>query len=276
LSAAGPELERSGFRGALALRGIDAGSGTAVADDLAAVAYRSGDPETRFTAIRSPVSTLLGFGVLPGLGGSPGLQRAHSSGGAPLEWPAVPAPEVFVVRVSDRARRYLPTVLAVGLPAAAPVEVPLYSAPGRPAPSGLATVRGEVRVSADGSEAAWAVVSLTAGGVPYETVSDGRGRFLFYLPYPEALPPLSAVAATGLDSVTWPLELRVRYQPGALRPVAGAAPGDPPELGSIRGQAPALATLGGSGGSGGGPAAELDLTLAFGTALVLRVGVTPA
>ena len=259
------ELERSGFRGALALRGVDAGSGTAVADDLAALAYREGDSETRFTVTRSPVSSLLGFGVLPGL-----AQRTHSTGGAPLTGPPVPAPQGFVVRVSDRARRYLPTVLAVDLPAAAPVEVPLYSAAGRPAPSGLATVRGDVRVTAGGGEAAWAVVTLTAGGVPYETVCDGRGRFLFYLPYPEALPPLSPGTASGLDSVTWPLGLRVRYQPGALRTVAGSGPADPPELGSIRGQAPALAD------QGGDPAAELDVTLAFGTALVLRVGVTPA
>jgi len=262
------ELERSGLRGALALRCFDASSGAAVADDLAAVAYREGDPQTLFTAARSPVSGLLGFGVLPGLGPS---QRTRSSGGAPLDWPPVATPESLVARVTDRARRYLPVVLAVNVPATAPADVPLYSGPARPAPSGLATVRGDLRVTTDGSEAAWAVVTVTAGGGVYETVCDGRGRFLFYLPYPEALPPLSGVTAPGLDGVTWPLALRVRYQPGALRPVAGSAPGDPPELGSIRGQAPALASQGDSD-----PAAELDVTLAFGTALVLKAGVTPA
>ncbi|WP_405868109.1 hypothetical protein OG407_49680 [Streptomyces sp. NBC_01515] len=259
------ERERIAYRAPLALRCADAVSGAAVGDGLSAVAWRGSDPATTYPAVPSPVSSLLGFGGLPG---QRPYERAYSTGGDPLNWPDPAAPEPFTVRVTDHARRYLPVTLLAQVPVSAPVEVPLYSAPGRPAPSGWAVVRGELR-AADQSAVAWAVVEVAADTVPYTTVSDADGRFLLHLPYPEALPALpgASSAGAGLGAVTWPLTIGVRSEPATLRtPAAPAAPG-PPYLDSILGQA--------AGGidPGGGAIPTVTETLVFGAPVTLLLTV---
>ena len=76
--------------------------------------------------------------------------------------------------------------------------------------------------------------------------------------------------------MTWPLTIAVACEPSTLT----AAPGtdwdpirggtDPPELGSILGQAAAQQEV------GGGPAATSTATLAFGTPTVLTLSVAPS
>jgi hypothetical protein len=268
------ERERTGYRAPLALRCSDPVGEVAAGGGLSAVAWRESDPAVTYRAVPSPVSSLLGFGSLPG---QRAYQRTRSTDGRPLSWPAPAGSEPFVVRVTDRYRRYLPTTLLAGVPVSAPVDVPLYSAPGRPAPSGWATVRGELHSAADRSALAWGVVEVSTDAVRYITVSDDSGRFLLHLPYPEALPALagspsaaSGPAASGLGAVTWPLTIGVRCEPGALRrPAAPAAP-EPPYLDSILAQAPAGID------PGGGPQPTVTATLAFGAALVLPITVVPA
>lgn len=268
------ERERIGYRAPLALRCFDAVSAVGVAcgaGGLSAVAWRESDPATTFAAVPSPVSSLLGFGGLPG---QRAYQRAYSTDGRPLSWPAPAAPEPFVVRVTDRGRRYLPVTILAEVPVSTPVDVPLYSAPGRPAPSGWAVVRGELHDAADRAPIAWGVVEVSTDAGQYSTVSDESGRFLLYLPYPEALPALldspSAGSGSGLGAVTWPLTIGVRSEPGALRRPAASTVPEPPYQDSILGQAPARID------PGGGPQPTVTETLAFGAALVLPITVVPA
>jgi hypothetical protein len=263
-------METTSYRAPLALRVIDSISGTDVGDGLIAIAWPQGDPASARTALRSPVSTLLGFGTLPGL---------HSQELALLAAGAEPSGPVlgllpFIVTVTDTLGRFLPEALVVKVPVAAPVDATLYSAPARPRPPGWATVYGEIHVDLDGTPAAWALLEITDGTAAYryQTVSDEAGRFLFYLPYPEALPPLagSPPVGGGIGQVTWPLTVTVNYQPATLTWPANPAPAGPPDISSIRAQNQAeIATSGGMQPS-------YDGTLSFGTPLLLLLDVVPA
>jgi hypothetical protein len=269
------ELERIGYRAALSVRCVDAVRGTVIADDIVATAWPAADPATRLVASRSPVSGLLGFGRLPG---SRDLQLARSPGGRPLEWPPDPAPEPYVVKVVDPRGRYLPVVRLVPVPVPAPVDIPLHSGPARGGQSGWALVRGEVHDATSRAALGWSVVTVTAGPDSYPVVSDGLGRFLLVVPYPEALPPLagSPPSGPGLSAMTWDMTIAVACEPGALT----AAPGtewdpihggsDPPGLDSILGQAAAPQRVGGQ------LTATSTATLAFGAPSVLTLSVEPS
>lgn len=268
-----PELERVGYRAALSVRCLDAVRGTVVADDVVATAWPVADPSARLVATRSPVSGLLGFGVL-----FRERQFARSPGGQPLEWPPDPTPEPYVVNVVDLRGRYLPAVLVVPAPVPAPVDIGLHSGPARGGQSGWAMVRGEVHHATTSAPLGWSVVTVTAGLDSYPVISDGIGRFLLVVPYPEALPPLagSPPAGPGLGAMSWPLTIAVACEPGRLTaargtdwdPIRGGA--DPPELGSILGQAAAQQDVGGV------LAATSTATLAFGTPTVLTLSVQPS
>jgi hypothetical protein len=257
-------LEITGYRAPLVVSCTDSATGAAVGDVLLVTAWPAGDPSDVRSARRSPVSALLGFADLPGLRE---YETAVAAGSGPLGWtPAAGRP--FLVSVTDPMRRYLPELSEVSVPVTAPVPITLYSAPARPAPPGWATVRGLVRAQ-DGAPARWSAVTVDTGTDGYLTLADERGQFLRYLPYPEALPPLtgSPPAGPGLSGVHWPLTISVRYQPSAQ---AWPADGFPPELSSILGQAQAgIAAAGGSQ-----PA--LQATLIFGATLNLSVTVIPA
>jgi hypothetical protein len=216
------------------------------------------------------VSTLLGFGTLPGLHSQElGLLAANAVPSGP-----VPGLLPFVVTVTDALGRFLPEAMVVKVPVTAPVDVTLYSAPARPRPPGWATVYGEVHVDLDGTPAAWALLEITDGTAEYdyETVSDEAGRFLFYLPYPEALPPLatSPPVGAGIGQVTWTLTVTVKYEPAKLRWPASPAPAGPPDILTVRAQGRAdIATSSGIQPS-------YDGTLSFGTPLLLLLDVVPA
>ena len=96
----------------------------------------------------------------------------------------------------------------------------------------------------------------------YPTLADQLGRYVAYLPYPEALPPLTGSPPGGgpPGQPTWPLTVSVGYQPSAQNQLADAAAGDPPELGSLLGQAAAAISVGG----GQQPSLAATLTSALG------------
>jgi hypothetical protein len=269
------ELERIGYRAALSVRCLDAVSGTVVADDLVATAWPADVPAARLVASHSPISGLLGFGMLPGFRD---LQLARSRGGDPLEWPPDPPPQPYVIKVIDLRGRYLPVVRVVPVPVPAPEDITLHSGPARGGQSGWALIRGEVHDATTQAGLGWSVVTVTAGPDSYPVVSDDLGRFLLLVPYPEALPPLagSPPAGPGLSAMTWSLTIAVACEPGALNaapgtdwdPIRGGA--DPPELGSIMSQAAAQQVLGGV------PAATSTATLAFGAPTVLTLSVEPS
>jgi hypothetical protein len=218
--------------------------------------------------MRSPVSTLLGFGTLPGLHSQ---ELAFAVGSATPSGPVLSL-RPFVVTVTDTLGRFLPEAMVVQAPVTAPVEVLLYSAPARPRPPGWAMVYGEVHVDLDGTPAAWALIGITDGTAAYQTVSDEAGRFLFYLPYPEALPSLagSPSHSGGISQVTWTLTVTVHYEPATLNWPVNPAPGGPPDISSICAQNQAeIATPSGQQPS-------YDDTLSFGTPLLLFLDVVPA
>jgi len=260
--------ETIAYRAPLGLRLIDSATGAPAADGLTATAWPAGDPGSARQAAQSPVSPILGFWRLPGL-----ARYAEARTGDPgtFSWPA-PGPGLpYEVRITDPLGRYLPELLAVNVPQPALVTQVLYSAPTRPAPSGFAIVSGEVHVTATADPAAWAAITVDTGAASYTTLADQLGRYLVHLPYPEALPPLGGSPPSGPPGpLTWPLTISVGYQPSAQNRLADATAADPPELGSLLGQAPAAIS------AGGGTEPGLAATLTFGTALLVMLEVVPA
>lgn len=255
-------LETVGYRSPLALSCVDTVTGAPIAAGLIAAVWPAGDLDGIRFAQRSPYSPLLGFHGLPGL-----ARYEHSAAtGAGLPNLGVVAPRYFLVAVADESRRFLPILQRLAIPVEAPVSVPLYSAPSRPVPPGWATIRGEVH--SGGSPAAWSVVSVDTGADRYETVADSAGRFLLYLPYPDALPPLigSPPVGHGLGEVSWPITVSVGYEPTALQWLVAT---QPPSLDSILNQSEALLD------AAGGLDPDLQATLVFGAALTMSVEATP-
>lgn len=261
-------LETVAYRAPLALRVTDASTGGAVADGLVATAWPAGDPTAARTARKSTISELLGFGTLPGLRS---LELAAAKGDNRPTFPPVQR-RPFVVRVLDTFARFLPQLITVDVPRSSALDVALFSAPGRPRLPGWATVSGEVHVSGNGAATAWAVIRLDDGASTFDAVTDEAGRFLIYLPYPEALPPLAGnpPPAGGIGLVSWPLTCTVRAEPAALLWPVPEGPGVPPEISSIRGQAAAQIS------TGAGSQPSVTATLQFGTPLLLPLQVVPA
>ncbi|GAC1361321.1 MAG: hypothetical protein NVSMB32_00130 [Actinomycetota bacterium] len=254
-------LEIDTLRATLALRFVDPVWQVPVTDGLAVTAWPAGDPSAGRTAGRSPVSPLFGFAHLPGMGA---YERGRASSPPPSLPPGLGTDRLFVVRMVDTAGRFLPVVRSLRLPQPAVVVTTLVSAPARPAPAGLAVLRGEVATSS-GTAAAWAAVHITLGAMSADTVADAQGRFVSYLPYPDALPPLAGSFPAGgsLDAITWPVSISVRCEPSALAQPVGASPADPPDSASIAWQASAGIDNGGS------IVASLPLVLTFGAPLVV-------
>jgi hypothetical protein len=271
LSTNGPEIrviERLGYRSPLAVRCEDGVTGAPVGDGLVAEAWRRVEPDVRFTAKRSPVSSIHFFGSLPRQWES---THTRVRPGEPLTWPA-PNLEPYCLLVRDLNGRYLPTAMAIDVPVTAPVRVPLSSGPARQTGAATAVIRGEVRRDGTADPIAWALVRVATDTDTYQTVADERGRFRLHVPYPEALPALlgSPPAGPGLSAVTWPVTVSVLAEPDALVWSPGARGGEPPELSSITGQGAADLV------DGGPPQPDLTETLRFGAALVLSLTAVPA
>lgn len=257
-------LERTTRTALLGVRPWDGATGRAVTDGLTLTELRHG------TAAIPNRSGVFAFHDLPGL-------RASAFGaGDDAFWASPPAHVELELELVDELGRYLPFRFAAHAPArglfvescgpSSPPEVevpgvPLFSAPGRVVPGGLASVRADLWDTAADRPAASALLEVTAGpGTTVRGVADAAGRVLVLLPYPEppwqtGSPPPTAVA---LSEQTWTLGLAVRYDP-ALEP--GAAP----DLCAVLGQPPAtpLAAL--------SPAVALSTaTLTFGQPLTLR------
>lgn len=262
-------LEAGTLRATLACQFIDPVWRVPVADGLVLTAWPEGDAGRSRTAARSPVSALLGFSHLPGL-----LDFETGAGATP----SLPSPgRPFVTRLVDTQGRYLPIVRTVTVLQAAVVVTTLASAPARPAPAGMAVVRGEVW-TASGSPAGWAVVRVGIAAGAAETVADDLGRFVCYLPYPDALPPLigSFPGGGSLDNLTWPTTVSVHYQPSLFVRPAGTTVTDPPDAASIAAQGVAGID------DGGTTVGSVSPTLTFGVPLLVassgstRLIVVPA
>ena len=145
-------------------------------------------------------------------------------------------------------------------------EIPLYPAPARIAPAGMATLRAELAEAAGGAPAAHAVLEVfTTGGPRFRGIADETGRVVVIFPYPEPTAPAGPPppgTTRALSNQTWNIKLAARYAHPASPPTGpGAAV---PNICTVlsQPQRPLLA--------GTSPATPLtQATLAFGQELVL-------
>jgi hypothetical protein len=219
-------LERRIHRGVLGLRFVDAATGAYVANGLNIMAWQIGTTYPLFAATRAP-SGVYGYRSLPGLEKYVRGERELTDFCADDQ----AAPTYFLV-VEDGERRFLPQLRRLCLPKATLYQIRLYSNPARALGSAIGTIRGQVMLKTTGDPlpAAWAIVSAQFyGGSVYETVSDERGAFVLFVPYPKPATPPNQ----------WTVTLRVRSDAGTLTPPAGvplAAFADLPDFATIIGQ----------------------------------------
>lgn len=192
----------------------------------------------------------------------------------------------FLIEVEDTMRRFLPTALLVDAPyrgiyptdqpqpGAGPPGIYLFSAPARPASPLLATIRAQLSERLDATHerpAAYAVMEIeTATHDIWVGLADQRGALALLFAYPTftatSSAPSSLPPAPPVDRQSWPLTIRVRYQPSALV-FSGGSPF--PELRSVLSQAPA-AVWSARAAPPGQAASETSTTLVFGQELVMR------
>jgi hypothetical protein len=195
-----------------------------------------------------------------------------------------PSTREFTFELVDTLQRFLGFRFAVHLPATnegllglectvpgsppwlPTTDIPLYSAPSRLAPGGMATLRADLAEAAGRAPAAHAVLEVfTTGGPRFRGIADETGRVVVIFPYPEPAatagsPPSGTTRA--LSYQTWNVELAARYAHPASPPAgAGARALD---ICTVLGQ-PQRPLL-----TGTSPATPLtQATLAFGQELVL-------
>jgi hypothetical protein len=98
--------------------------------------------------------------------------------------------------------------------------VPLYSAPTRPVPAGMAAIRAELWDPARKAPASYALVEATAAGLrTVRGVADAAGRVAIVFPYP---PPAGGVDGQGnplpppaFTRQEWDVGLRAFYAPSS-------------------------------------------------------------
>lgn len=217
-----------------------------------------------------------------------------------FEHPSATAPSIpdesirYYVAIVDPGGIYLPMILTIDLPlpyrgiypvdpSTATEDDPpgtyLFSAPARPVQPGVATIYAHLVRDNTTEPAAFAVVEVTHNGTTWYGIADKNGSVAIMFPYP--LFTLSSFGGQGLTAQTWPLSIKVRYQPSKVSfPLAPLLP-DIPDLGSLM-----LQNYGDIWETSTGPTAETRVeTLRFGQALVVttqspqqtaRLGISPA
>lgn len=225
-------------RSGLAVRLSDLATGEPVTDGISATAWPEAQPElaSRVTAVTA--AGVAGFPRLPGLASFEDGSTLRSDWFAsPVLFPPLP----FVVRIVDATDDHLRVLRSVLVPSAVPIDFALPRSPSAPVPAGNLTVVVGI-VDEATRPAAWAVVELSVGGFSTGGVADARG--IVVVPLPRAVPPTQlGTAATG---PVWRITLTVRYRPADQVAALGAAVDDPPTLGSLLSQSPALVHDGGA------------------------------
>jgi hypothetical protein len=198
----------------LALSFWDQVSNTTVGDGLVVTAYPPHQPEQAVQAIVNR----LGIYVLRNL---PGLRAVENGTGDTTFWASPPAIRVFVVEVQDTRRRFQPFSLTLSAPVRGvfawelapgsppePTSVPLFSAPARPAPAGMAVLRAELFDPIHKQPAAWAILEARlAGQLLARGLADAAGRLVLIFPFPEP----NLASHIPLTQQVWSLQLRAAY-----------------------------------------------------------------
>lgn len=254
--------ERVSLTCPLGLRFFDVATGLLVGSDgtmgreslgLYAVAWPIGAPRQKTVGVVTP-SGIIAFHGLPGL-------REFENSAADDLWESPYRTRDFQIEVIDRMGRFLPCTFAVSAPEKGLAifaedgsppwieagAVPLFSAPSRTLPPGLAIVRMELRELGTGREAAWAFVEVNylSGGSRRTArgLADDKGRVLLMFAYPEGQrrafnhsPPGNS---HGLSQQEWTLNFAVSHE-AVEHPEAAA------DYGRRLTQPPVIATRGGS------------------------------
>jgi hypothetical protein len=194
----------------------------------------------------------------------PGLRRVEQTDPtAPREESLPDVGKDFWVEVIDTEGRFLPVQFRVpapyhglylarphhelleslpgsepSIPSQPPPALPgfyLFSAPTRKPVAGSGCIRAYLVESGTGNEAAYAVVEARVGGHKWYSFADKRGGIALMFPPP----PIQTAPVVGSEPARfecpphenrWPVSLRIRYEPGALRFPAGS---DLPDLRSL-------------------------------------------
>ncbi|HEX6480738.1 MAG TPA: hypothetical protein VF043_18010 [Ktedonobacteraceae bacterium] len=215
----------------LGIRFRDEVSGEVVGEGLYVTAYPQNNPALRVQAVVNS----LGVYTLRNV---PGLRNFEHGAGDADFWRTLPPGRPFIVEVVDSDRRFQPFCLPVVLPErgifpwqcggtppspdAAPAMVPLFSAPTRPVPGGMAAVRAQLWDPIAQTYAAGAVLEANAANrLPVRGFADALGRVVLIFPYPEPVdfvlgsPSLThpVEANVPLTNQTWPVQFRAFYAP---------------------------------------------------------------
>ena len=268
-------LERLTRVAPFGVRFWDAVTNRVVSDDLSVTAYLPGDPSRRFAAMPNRSGVYV-------LHHAPGLSAFTFGVGDEAFWSNQSPPRSFVIEVNDVQGRFQPMAFTAALPRqgifaweephtspprSVQPAVPLYSAPTRTVPGGMAVVRADLWDAANDRPAAWAIVEAwSESQVLTHAMADAQGRVAMIFPYPEAQSgslssPLGSPLGGGprlLSDQTWPLRFGVFYSPRTPTPRA-------PFLEEVSQQAPVtlLETL-----SPPTPLPEIHLT--FGKELIMK------
>ncbi len=222
-------LEQLGVYTPLGIRFWDPVIEQQVRDGLRVTAWPADGSGRPVTAYRSRSDIY----VLQGL---PGLRDLEYPGSVADPTSSPPSQRPVVIQVEDSEHRYLPAARGVDLPlpyrglyprqstlyspsADAPPGFLLLSTVARQRPSWIAGIYGELRDRVNGRPAAHALIQVSVGGEEAHGLSDSDGRFAVWLPYPGIAQditgsPSPALGLGSLFSQSWPLELRVLYDPG--------------------------------------------------------------
>jgi len=211
-------LERVTRVAPLGVRFWDPLSNQLIADGLLAAAYPAGQPERRVPARVNHAGVYI-FQNLPWL-----FDAEHGTGDAAY-WESQ-ARIRFLVEVTDSLRRFLPCRFAADLPfrglfgldclpdespPALADAMPLYSAPTRPVPGGMAVVRASLWDALAERPASWALLEVLQGGrLLARGLSDAGGQVALIFPYPE---PPNFGSGTPLIRQTWTVQIQAGYSP---------------------------------------------------------------
>jgi hypothetical protein len=224
--------EKAGVFTPLGLRFWDSALNRQVGDSLGVKAWPCSGSGPAVNAFR----TASGVYAFQGL---PGLREVEAYDGDRV--PAVPpgGKKLFAIEIKDRLRRFLPIVFKVELPLSyrgiyringepapgEPAPEPrfyLVSAPTRAVSTGMAVIYAGLIDRATGNPAAHALMTVEVEGEETRYgIADERGNIAILFPYPTLKIPLSDSLPAGdpvpLTGQSWPITIRVRYEPDSVK-----------------------------------------------------------
>jgi hypothetical protein len=157
----------------------------------------------------------------------PGLSEAEFGAGDDAYWAAPPVQREFFINVQDVQRRFLPLIFTLkapiqglldsacpsgkpspALPAQPDGVLPLFSAPGRAVPGGMAVIRAGI---ARGSASVpWALVeAYSKNKLLARSLSDEQGQVALFFPYPKIVLNNPMDNRPPLTAQTWPVDIKV-------------------------------------------------------------------